>query len=484
MPDTANGSWTHELRARLAGLRLSPAREAEIVDELSLHLDDRYEELRANGSSDDEARHLALEELTEAGGLTSRLQTLSQAHASTPIVHGQATPSMLRGFWQDVQFATRTATKRPWFAVTIVVTLGMGIAVNATVFTIVNAVALRPLPFQDADRMVQLNVRNVGNAQNPVAELSYADFQEWQTAQRTFEQIAATEERAVDVADAQRAPAVVRAAYVSWNTFSLIGQPPMLGRDFTAADDRTGASPAVILGGHLWYARYGADPAIVGKTIRVNGAPSTVVGVMPPEVGFPDRVEFWLPLAALPETERTSRSTRILDGFGRLRPGTTIEQAAAELESITTGLAERFPETNRNTAPFVEPFRIAAPFIAAMIALLGAVGFVLLIACANVANLMLARAADRARDVAVRVAMGASRWRIVRHRHQPSPKPACGSRASCLGAVHPGPNRVRVPCRTVCGERPCVRAGSGVAGLTTQSRRDVERRRTWQRGRP
>ena len=145
------------------------------------------------------------------------------------------------------------------------------------------------------------------------------DFQEWQTARRTFEHIVATEERPW-TSRTSNGHRPWCAAYVSWNTFKLIGHPPALGRDFTAADDRTGASPAVILGGTIWRARFGADPAIVGKTIRANGVPSTVIGVMPPEVGFPDRVEFWLPLVSLPEAERTSRSTHILDGFGRLRP--------------------------------------------------------------------------------------------------------------------------------------------------------------------
>ena len=431
-------SWQPDLHALLAGLRLSPVREAEIVEELSQHLDDRYAELREAGATDADARRLALEELDEAGGLTGRLQALSQAHAPMPLVHGQSSPGWLRGFWRDVRYAARMMKRQPWFAATIVVTLGLGIAVNSTVFTIVNAVALRPMPFQDADRIVQLNVRNLGNAQNPVSELSYPDFQEWQTARRTFEQIAATEERAVDVADEQRAPAVVRAAYVSWNTFSLIGQPPALGRDFTASDDRIGAPPAVMLGGTLWRARFGADPTIIGKTIRVNGVPSTIVGIMPPEVGFPDRVEFWLPLVALPDTERTSRSTRILDGFGRLRPGVTIEQAATELDGIAASLAERYPDTNRNTAPLVEQFRIAAPFVAILMALLGAVGFVLLIACANVANLLLARAADRTRDVSLRLALGASRWRIVRQLMIESLLLALAGGMCGLGLSYPG----------------------------------------------
>ena len=417
MPDPSTSSgprWSHDLRRRLAELRLSPAREAEIIEELSQHLDDRYEELRAAGSSDADARRTAVDELSEAGGIAQRMKALSQAHTPAPIVHGQAGGGFLRGVWQDLRYALRAVKRQPGFAATIILTLALGIAVNTTVFTIVNAAALRPLPFESADRIVQLNVRNVDNAQNPVSELSYLDFQDWQSARRTFEEIAATEERPVGIADDVRTATLVAGAYVSWNTFSLIGQPPALGRDFTQADDRAGAAPVVILGGNLWRARYGADPTILGRTIRVNGVPSTVVGVMPPDVGFPYRVEFWLPLVSLPPTERTSRSARLLDGFGRLRPGVTIEQASTELTGITASLAERYPDTNRNTAPFVTPFSIAPAFVAAMLALVGAVGFVLLIACANVANLLLARAADRSRDVTLRMALGASRWRVVR----------------------------------------------------------------------
>ncbi|HVQ14001.1 MAG TPA: ABC transporter permease, partial [Vicinamibacterales bacterium] len=406
--------WTADLHARLAGLKLTPARDAEIVEELSQHLDDRYEELRASGSSDADARRMALEELSETGELAERMQTLSQAHVPLPIVHGQAGRRPMHGLLEDLRYAARAMRKQPGFTAIVVLTLGVGIAVNATVFTIVNALALRPLPFEDADRIVQLNLWNVDNAENPISELSYPDFQEWQSARRTFEQIAATDERPVDISGDQRSAAVAAAAYVSFNTFSLVRQRPELGRDFTEADDRVGAPPVALISGPLWRVRYGADPAIVGSTIRVNGIPSTIVGVMPQDVGFPDRVEIWLPLAGLPETERTSRATHMLDGFGRLRRDATIEQAVTELTSITASLAERYPETNRKSAPFVERFALAAPFVRILLALLGAVGFVLLIACANVANLLLARSADRSRDVTLRLALGASRWRIVR----------------------------------------------------------------------
>ena len=165
--------WDADLRTRLAGLQLTPAREAEIIEELSQHLDDRCEELRASGSSDTDARRIALEELSETGELAQRMRTLSQAHAPAPIVHGQASRRPMHGLLEDLRHAGRTMRKQPGFTAIVVLTLGLGIAVNATVFTIVNALVLRPLPFEDSDRIVQLNVWNPDNAENPISELSY-----------------------------------------------------------------------------------------------------------------------------------------------------------------------------------------------------------------------------------------------------------------------------------------------------------------------
>jgi predicted permease len=422
MPDPSNtaprtqpsGDWRHDLHQRLAQLRLTPEREAEIVEELSQHLDDRCEELRAAGMSDEDARRRAIDELSLDGGLADRMQTLSQARAPQPLAHGQPSRSLVRGLTQDMVYAVRAMRRQPGIALTIVITLALGIAVNMTAFTIVNGAALRPVPFQDAEELVQLNVRNVTDAASQDSELSYRELQEWRAATQTLEYIVGTEERGVDISGDERPARRVAAAFVSWDAFSMLAQPPVAGRDFQESDDRAGAAPVVIIGWSLWQARYGGDQAIVGRTIRVNGVPSTIVGVMPEHFGFPYRVEFWLPLVALPESDRASRNARVIDAFGRLRPGATIEQATAELSGIASSLAERFPDTNRSIAPFITPFGIASQFVAVLLALLGAVGFVLLIACANVANLLLARVADRARDVTLRLALGASRWRIVR----------------------------------------------------------------------
>jgi len=230
------------------------------------------------------------------------------------------------GLWQDVRFAARILRKQPGFAAAIVLTLGLGIAANTTVFTIVNGALLRELPFEGAERIVSLGVRNLGNAQSQGSGLSYPDLQDWRTAQRTFEGIGAAAERGVDVSDNDRPAVRVRGAYVSWDTFALIRQRPALGREFSEVDDRPGAAPVVILGDAVWRTRYLSDPRILGTTIRVDGVPSTIIGVMPQGFGFPLRAELWVPLIALPEDARRSRSNRLLEGVGRLRSGVSYEQ--------------------------------------------------------------------------------------------------------------------------------------------------------------
>jgi predicted permease len=319
-------------------------------------------------------------------------------------------------FWNDVRLAARLLLKDKWFTLAAVAALALGIAATNSVFTIVNGVLLRDLPFEDPDRVVSVGVRNPANALSPLSSVSYADVRDWQAAARTFDGIAAFSEQSMNFSEPGPAPERFRGAYISANSFALIGIRPVLGRDFRADDDREGAPPVVVLGHDVWRHRYQSDPAVIGRSIRINGVAATVIGVMPESFLFPQRAFAWQPLSALDSETKSNRSARYLGALGRLKPGTSPEQAAADLQSLSSTLARQYPVTNKDVVAGTGIFRsgIGGPIRPLLATMMGAVGFVLLIACANVANLLLSRAASRAREVSVRMSMGASRLRIVR----------------------------------------------------------------------
>lgn len=317
-------------------------------------------------------------------------------------------------FWHDVRLAIRLLIKDKWYTAVAVLALGLGIGVNSTIFTFVNAVLIRGLPYEDSHRLMYINSTSPGGGQS-LDGVSYPDFEEWRAQTRTLEDLGANRGGTMNVSDAERPAERVSGVWLSANSFGLIGQQPLLGRNFLPGEDTPGAQPVAIIGYGLWQNRYGGDAAILGRTIRVNEVPARIVGVMPQGMKFPNTAEMWMPL--VPDGEARKRSARTLGIFGRLRPGVTREQAQAEISALAASIAQRFPDTNKGYGAFVQPYNDrfnGGPIKLVFLSLMGAVALVLLIACANVANLLLARSAARAREMALRVSIGATRWQIIR----------------------------------------------------------------------
>jgi putative ABC transport system permease protein len=388
-----------ELRRRLLALFRRNRLERDLDDELAFHLAMKESEYARSGTSD--PRQAALRQFGNVARLREEVRDMWTFPSAESV-------------WTDVRFAGRRLATDRAFSVVAVIALAFGIATNSTFFALVNAICLRGLPIDEPARVLYIGSRD---GTGRPGGLSFAEFSDLRAASASFERVAAMSVASMTIGDAERAPDRLQGAYVSAAMFALLRVAPVAGRDFTAGDDAPGAAAVAILGHSVWQSRYGGDPAVLDRTVTVNGQPITIVGVMPEGFRFPGTADLWLPLANMPGSATAPRNLRRLSIFGRLRGSTTETAAAAELTTLRTAWATQFLEADRRLQTIVRPINDQFNPSATdptWIAFITAGLLVLLIACANVANLLLMRGVSRAKEIAVRASIGGTRARIVR----------------------------------------------------------------------
>jgi putative ABC transport system permease protein len=416
MPD-----WRLDVRARLSSLGLSPMREAEIVDELSQHLDDRYGELIAGGASPEEATRLALADFRSGNVLARHMASLRQAQLPPPITPGARTGHALSDLWRDIGYTSRTLRKQPGFAALAIMTLALGIGATTAVFGVVNGVLIRPLPYPQADRLVAVwqSAEFQGRTVDSV-NLSSTMYLTYQEHNQTFQEFGVWRNgmgNVTGLGDLEEVQTLV----VTYGTLAALGVRPALGQWFSQADDTPGTPETVVLSYGYWLQRFGGERTVIGRSITIDSRPREVIGVMPqgfrflssePEVILPQRFE---------EEQLRPNDVHVFTGIARLKPGVSLAQANADVARMLPiwiaeyGTSRQVLEAAR-FKPALRPLKqdVVGDVGQVLWILTGTIGIVLLIACANVANLVLVRAEGRRQELTVRVALGAGWWRIGR----------------------------------------------------------------------